>query len=682
MIPQTAPSLLNSQRAFGALSIPLVLALMLPTTTLAAEPGTAASQPITSEVRTNSNPQRKETTISLADLGFTKGWTFEGLESGHIRTFHFPMPRLSKIQGAMFRIGYVATDGLSSLSSLRVEVDGRPVRSRTLSEGGMHWMEVPVPADLLGNDRRNHVEVTLRAALMMSDDRCMDERASANFLHITPSSGLMLAADGNENSPAGLWESLPRSVTLSLPAEADQAHFASALALTRQLESSGRQVNVDRLPSLGDIVVAPILTLDTVIADLPGGPEALGKAGSTANTRALILPQKRILAFSPNADEWPAGLAEADWMPLARGTALSVAEAADFTPRALPSSTTEASFALLGANLDVQDVVRNAEWSIPLGPERAPAGRIPTQIRLGVTSPPPPDDTPMMLYAFADDILQGAYRLQGGTEYITVQMSAGTLRHAPDQLRIAIRRTPNNGDCRAVPTGYPVQISPASSVVFDRMIDTPRNFGDLPHHFATGVDLVVSPAVAAQAETNLTFISRLLEMNRYPYQGGHVIIADTPPASDRPFILISERPDALGEQTVRFDRGLIEVRDSEGNTLLNLGTSHELTIAQLAEHHSRLGLWIKPPSSAQLPDTPKRTLALTFDKVAFIDERGIALSLPAEQSDFASLAYPEHRSWLDLFGTYRYWFMALGWLLIAAILAHLYVKARSHKGSR
>jgi hypothetical protein len=46
------------------------------------------------------------------------------------------------------------------------------------------------------------------------------------------------------------------------------------------------------------------------------------------------------------------------------------------------------------------------------------------------------------------------------------------------------------------------------------------------------------------------------------------------------------------------------------------------------------------------------------------------------------VTYPEHRDWLDLLGTYRYWLMALGWLVVIGLLAHLYLKVRSPKQAR
>ena len=619
--------------------------------------------------------------IFLDDLGHAHGWTFEGLDSGHLQTFRFPLPRLSEVRSATFRIGHTTVPGLSSHSMLRIEADGQPLHSSGFDDGGTQWLNIPVPADLLATDGRDFIDLTVRASLLMSDDRCEDERISAGFLHVAPTSGLALVLGEPEHSVAGAWEALPRDVVLSLPSQPDEAAFIAALTLIRHLEQAGKNIEIVRLPQVGDIIVAPALEADTAIADLPGGVDALSHAAADGNVRAIALLDHRLIAFDPRNAKRPASLAEADWMRLARAPALDVHSLAGRLHRPLPAAAEDASFALLGANMAAQDVVRSAEWWVPLGLDRIPAGRLPAHTRITVTSAPVHNENPMMLYAYIDGILQDVHRLKGGTESFTLHFASATLRAGSD-LRLIVSRDPVIGDCRAPIVGLPVQISPASTVVFERAPDTPSDLGDLPALFTTGAELVIAPQLVAHAETSLPFIARLLNANSYRVSEAGIRIADAPADPESPFIFFSAQAGDVNGQTVHFDRGRIMVSNDSGDTLLDMGSPDHLTVAQLVERNGQHGLWVKPPASSLLPIVSRDTLALTFDKAAFIDDRGVALSLSSEHTDFARLDYPAHRDWFDVLGAYRYWLMALGWLLVAGLLAHLYVKVRSHKKPR
>lgn len=616
---------------------------------------------------------------SIAELGFRGGWVFEGLQSGHQQAFRFFLPRAAAIRGAKLRLGFNPVAGLGEHSVLRVDVNGLPVYSSSLAQGGnTRWVEVPLSRKVLDAGEGGAVDVVVRASLMVSEDRCMDDRATASFLHIDSQSGLALDLGPDGGSVLGAWEMLPKHVTLSLPAKADESAFASALVLMRQLNRDGKTVDVVRLPTLGDIVVAAADEVRAAVADHPGGVAALEAAGEQGNVSVLALPDRRVLAFSRMQAEWPSAITDSGWIPVARGAAHNVQLARAVKGGALPATLDEVSFARLGADMSPRDVVRGAEWRIPLGVDRIPAGRVPARMRLIVTSAPVPEAQPMMLYAYVNDELQDVRRLNGGTEQFTLQFSSAAVRGAFNELRLVVQRDVREGNCQMLATGYPVQIARGSSIVFDAHDKSPVDFGALPRHFAAGYDLLLGSEVLEQPEAALTFLANLLNANQYPLAPERIrFIAAGSAAPAGPFIALADTVPGMADTAVRFDRGQMMVKGHDGAPILDIDRLKGIAVVQLADWGGQRGLWIKPPAMGALSATP--ALGLTFDAVAFVDERGVALTLSPDQPDVARVDYPEYRNWFDLFGAYRYWLMALGWLVVVALLAQLYVKVRSHK---
>lgn len=618
--------------------------------------------------------------VSVADLGFLGGWTFEGL-GAHQRSFHFPIPQHTPIREARFRLGYTAAAGLMPHSILRVEVNGQPLHSRQLHHEGSQWIELSIPQEAFRGEKRDFISLTLHASLLMTDDRCIDERVRAGFLHLDPSSSLQLTLGATDDTISGAWERLPRHTTVSLSADADELSFVNALQVTHQLIREGKQVEITHLPQLGDILIAPAAELETALGKQAGGAEAWASADANANLRLLNLPGRQIITLAPEDRHAPAALTGSGWLPLAHAPATTVRRAESLHSQP-PASAEEIALSRLSKDWEIREVARGAEWHVPLGANRTPVGLIPDRLRLIVTSPALFDPTPMMLYAYVGNTLQDARALKGGTEEITLHFKQHSMRGIIDDLRLEVRRDPSTAPCSTMITTHPVQISPDSSIVFARDGRGVQDFGDLPRAFSGGANLIIAPELVHQAESTLPFIARLLLANQYPLQADLVTIANAPADVSRPFMLFSGHAQDVKQQTVHFDRGQITVQDSEGGTILDMSAPEKTAVAQLVEQSGHPGLWVRPFASGALPSAPASALELTFDKAAFINDHGIALSLPAERADFARVEYPVYRGWLDFLSAYRYWFMAIGWLLMAALLAHLYVQVRSHKKTR
>lgn len=616
---------------------------------------------------------------SIAELGFRRGWMFEGLEPGHRQSFRFFLPRAAIIRSAKLRLGFTPIPGLGEHSILRVDVNGLPVYSTSLARaGGSQWLELPLSRAVLAAGDRGAVDVVVKASLIKSNNRCMDDRAITSFLHIDQATGLALDLAAGEDSVLSAWEMLPKHVTLSLPAKPDENTFASALVLMHQLHREGKTADIVRLPQFGDIVVAAADEVRSAAANHPAGIPATVAPAAEGNARILKLQDRRILVFSGQPTEWPAMLPNSGWMAVARSAAHEIKLAEPLHGRALPATLDEVSFDRLGADMSPRDVVRSAEWRVPLGVDRIPAGRTPTHMRLNVTSVPIPGAQPMILYAYLNEELQGVQHLNGGDEQFTLHFASSAVRGAFNQLRLVIQQDISEGNCQTRASGYPVQIARGSTIVFGADNRTPLDFGALPRHFATGYDLLLGREVLERPEAALIFLANLLNANQYPLEPKRIrFITDskTPPAG--PFLLLADESLGLSGTAVRFDRGRVLVNGHDGKPILDADRLNGVAVVQLANWGAQRGLWVKPPMASPLPATP--TLGLTFDSVAFIDDKGVALTLSPDLRDVAKVDYPEYRNWFDLFGAYRYWLMALGWIIIVLILVKLYVKVRSHK---
>ncbi len=144
-----------------------------------------------------------------------------------------------------------------------------------------------------------------------------------------------------------------------------------------------------------------------------------------------------------------------------------------------------------------------------------------------------------------------------------------------------------------------------------------------------------------------------------------------------PFILLGDAELAVAEAGVRFDRGRIQVLNRKGETQLDVDRLPYLTISQLVRAGNSHGLWILTREGA--PEPVQRPLLLENNAVAFSDDRGVLLTLNPEHWEVSHIDYPDYQRWFDHLGRYRFWLLALGWLLLTLLLLHLYGKARQHR---
>jgi hypothetical protein len=152
--------------------------------------------------------------------------------------------------------------------------------------------------------------------------------------------------------------------------------------------------------------------------------------------------------------------------------------------------------------------------------------------------------------------------------------------------------------------------------------------------------------------------------------------ADEPLKAKEPFVLIG-RGITPEKAAVRFDRGQIRVSDSADKPLLALNQMPTIGLAQMVKQNNIQGLSIMAPMGESLPTAAR--LHLNNDDVAFISEQGIELTLDSREPSLSKVDYPSYGGWRDWLSQYRFLILALGWMLIAAVLVSLYRKTRKHE---
>lgn len=613
--------------------------------------------------------------ITLQDIGYRHGHHFEGARSAHAQTFTFPVPREGVIGDARLRIAYRAAAQLDRRSTLRVDINGRPVRLVPLASGGTdEFIDIAVPRSEFEGASR--LAVTVRAALIASDDRCFDERQLAlHFVDVLPESRLEFTLGAAAASVRAAWAALPATVRLSVPRTPDLESTRALLQLAALLRRDGRRVESLRLPEIGDLVVAPRAELDAALAATPGWSAAGGPA---ANVLLLRGAQRSALALTHPDGLRLLGLSAPGWQDLLRAGAHGHAPG-----EAAPAAGDWIGLDALGADLATRYLSGTAEWTLHLTPPRLPGDRRLRTLRASLVATPEGGERHSLLYFHLNGVLQEIRQLDndGRPHTVSFAIPPDAQRIGDNTLRLVVQRVGAElGDCRGPVASFPVQLLPDSAIQVERHDAPPQRFGDLAATFAGGFDLWLAPDVAAQPEAYLDLLAGLLAQPAIPLEALELRVLDATAgfAPTRAFLLVGQPAGAAPQAPVRFDRGRLRVVDARNRVLLDVDSLPRITVAQLARHNDRHGLWIVPAAPGRLPDPARFTL--DADDVAFADDAGIVLTLESKYRSLARVDYPEYVSWFDLLGRYRFWLIALGWTALAVVLLFLYRKAREHRG--
>jgi hypothetical protein len=625
---------------------------------------------------------------TLKELGHSNGYTFEGLQADHEHIFHFPVAREVLSGDGELIIDYRASPHLDGRSMIRVDVNGAPQAARHLGQDSASGrIKIALRQEEL--QRFPYLNVTVKASLLVDGDRCMNDRLRVNYLHLLPASGLRTTLQRRAGSLRGAWERLPKRVRISLPGNLSIAAYKNVLNLGRRLLEDGKQVEFVRLPHLGELVIASRQELEPVLHQHYLDNESLREQHgldaislpADKDAYLLQLPDRQVTVFSEPYESLPTEFFAEPWWQVALGREYAATLIDVNSVRQESDGRLAIPLDRLGLDLSPRYVSRATDWYLPLSPLRLAGNLRPETLHLDMVSSPSDSDTPLMLQIFLNGILQQVSTLpnDGLHHQYRIHLSAHDYKPGHNELHVRVQRNLISGDCHTEPPPYPVQLTAESYLIVNKETRQPSSFHDLHALFADGLDLYVPAPDGQQDLASLAFLSNLFSHNDYPLERTelHFLKQGQQFTPDRPFILLGEGDQALEGAGVRFDRGAIQVANKRGETLLDVDRLPRLTITQIATTGDQHGLWILAREGSPMP--VETAMVLENNSVAFSDERGILLTLNPRHREVSLVDYPQYQAWFDHLGRYRFWLLALGWLLLTLLVVQLYGKARKHR---
>jgi hypothetical protein len=619
--------------------------------------------------------------MSLVQLGYKNGIIFEGSSANHARKLYFQVPQDIGIQQGIFRIHYLYSPLLESHSNLRVYINGSPRKIVRLgSELHSGWLEVKLSAeDLL----KRFIQVELKSAMLISKDRCFDERVGGAYLQILPDSKVQWHLQGDIASIRSYWQLLPKQVSVTLPQEELQGElFRNALGLTQQLLRSGHQVTYTRLPVMGDIVIAPeeqiFKWIEQQYKDLPANSISTTTKGK--NIALINLPDRQFLALWGAHDTQTLSFLSDSWHSLAAAGGYQLYTGAH------SGSLMDESYALklqdLGMDTGLIEMSDQASWSSTINPSQLPPGHRLHKVRIQLITAPSASNKPMMFYVYLNSVLIKAVRLKntGESQEIVLSLPKREMQRS-NNLQFVAQRDLSDLDlsCSSETMQYPIQIKPQSTIETILDTATPEQFANLPLYLSRGYDTFLPQAYLKQAEKVLPYLSSMLIDMDLPLMAERMKFykPEEMVSPVAPFVLLGKTDTTFDKQSVMFGKGRIDILDQHGNVLLAVDALPKISIAQIVRSGDVYGLWLMPPDKGPL--APIKEMSLSKDDVAFADENGVLLTLDSTQIGLARVDYPQKTSWFELFGEYRFWYFAIGWLLLTSLIIYLYRLSRSHR---
>lgn len=605
--------------------------------------------------------------VSLDNLGYQQGHYFEGAYGTHSKDFFFPLPHADGISEANLRIYFRASPMLTSASTLRFDINGKPARLVSLENREQaSYVDLPLPADALHQDT---LRLTVKAALLGSENRCFDERKLAlHYVHIQPQTGLTLRM-AQPGSVAAAWTALPPEVRIGMPKESSTASAATVLQTAVWLRDMGRKISLVPYLQPAEIVVDSEAELARRFpgalpaGDNSGGAIALARDGQG---QPVILISDRLMPRPLSPQPLP-------WAQLLKAPQYRHGPAD--APR-----RNAAVVDLIAAGLgDTQFVSRTVDWSLDLSPPLVPGSKRLDTLVLNIVSTPYAEQSQQLLQIYLNGMLQEVRALEqdGKPHTLRFKLDASLQRAGLNKLRIAVQRADSEGECQGSKAAFPVQVLPGSRIeLADAKVD-PVFFNDLRAYLASGTDIYVTPDGRANLARELAMLSAIfsnLGLNAQEMRV-HFLAGNAEFKPDKPFVLVG-RGSTPDKAALRFDRGRASVVDGENHVLMDLDRLPGIGAVQIVAQDSVKGVWLMAPVQGSLPDASR--LHLDRDNLAFIDEHGVSFTLDSREPAVAKVDYPDYGGWQDWFDRHRFWLVALAWTLAIAVATALYRKSRQH----
>lgn len=618
---------------------------------------------------TASHAQERESVLSLADLGYVQGLQQQATD-GNL-TFYVPLPQDVELRDPRLVLRYSSSPLLNRYSSMQIRLNGIPRHAVSLGgekgPGNLPERELVVP---LNNEdlRKSYLEVQVRSTLLTAEDRCVDERANRGFLTLLPQSALRYEVnDASVHSIRGYLSVLPKQVSIAVaqPA-ANTAQLQAAWLIARELESRGHQVRYTAFSEGGDIFVGQRAQLQAEGFTLPADAElSLSPQDKYGPLRLLVADP---FSVGGVADSWGKLLAD-DHYP---GSSVGISTA--YNGARIPLSRlglVDAGQRLIGDE---------ADWYLNIGNHPLLKTRVPAALHLNLIVPPVPQNSPLILYVFQDNVLRSVNSLpsQGGAQSIVAQLMESET--APTgTIRILLKRQTDTGDCRSLKDEGYVQVL-GSSVLETVPAQKPaETFAELGRWLSAGSpvylpgDALTHPQAWGEI---LTALSRDLDLDA---KTAKLLVGKDAPDDARTFLWLSPQPPAGFKTPLDFQRGRFQVKDYKDTVLLDSGALPGISVAALLRDGDRRGFWLRAVADG-LP-LSSRGIGTSSGDIAFADRSGVVLTVDSRENDLSRVDYPDYSPWYERLSAWKGWIFAFAWVLLTVLVLRVVRRMRQARGN-
>ena len=599
----------------------------------------------TAETPATVSPADLTRQISLADVGFLNGIEFRQLSGS--TALYFPVGPREAVTSARLSLSFLHGQTLDVERHLTILLDDRIVHVEPIEDvGDTGEVTVEIPPEAI---RNGVVKVGLEYSGANSEKICVDERASGDFISISPNSSLRTNLDvAMLDSPADVAMIMPRPKVVDASTAAgdlDRAGFVMQASAVYDGEYG--LVSLAATETGADVWSAGALQLD---ADGSAGA-AISVTRDEAGQPALLFAGRDALLGMH--------LLESDWRRLASETGMRTLTLGQPT-RSMDATTFEA----LGVIPEMQLVSGSSSFRIPFASADFPNGRQPKSLDLLLSATRTPEGQGATVSVFLNDTLLGNRPVdEDGPVSINFSVPKGLVGR-DNQLLVLVQRQTEGGNCLFAPQGYPVQILPESRFLLGDAPDAGHDFYLMRQLFGEGAALVLAPGTDAAAA--LPWLAVL---------GGALLpdnvrldIAETVEAAAQPFIYVGPDAPAGAKPAVRFDQGAVVIQDSDGSTLYEGDGIDDIGLVQIISANGEKGIWIRPGAGAAPEPGMDRPLILDRGNFAIIDDKGLVVAASSDRSDLVQVVYPNQVSMAQIFAKYRPWIIGAAWLLITALI--------------
>ena len=614
---------------------------------------------------------------SLYEMGFIQGNVFEGASSEHEFTVFYPLPVDHSAKSGLIILRYKTSSLAGTVPNLRVDVNDHTVYSTPLAlTPTLGGLDIPISPDDM---KSGHIKLTVRASIMPKDARCLDERTFAlHYLQILPETRVELSGLTTQvESLRGVWSVLPKNVTMSIPQKPSADIMKVIVQAASHIRMSGKTVGYVALPKVGDIVVAERAELLATLAGMPG--VAQGQFKSDSNISVIHRSdsgQSSVIVLTEAASERDMQLLSRDWRKVTL-----MGEYADLTPSGVDKRTSR-TFTLgeMGLNDEPRTIARTAEWKFFAGLPQVPGDMRIKSINVNLVAPPSNDrmNERLMLFVYVNNILQEVQPVEntGKTQSFKFNIANYSQWVGRNYVKIMAQRFAPR-DCMNSLASYQMQITRDSTIEFEHFDVNPRVFNDLHPYFANGFDLYIEPEYFAPE--HLVLLNTVLSDQKYDLSNIHVISYDAtkPFAPTKPFMIYGRPKLVLDDMTVRFDRGAIEVQGDDKRVLLAVKDLPGVSIAQVVKHNDMGGLWLAPSEDHSRSEI--KEYFLEQGDTSFADPSGEVLNMKTRQMNRAKVAYPEFLDFIGKLGRYKFWIIAMGWMVLGLVLIMIYRRIQQYQ---